>query len=1086
MAAVARIAQRATPVVDAVQKVDADDWATLGGVEDAPSPTTYVQPVEEVVAVRHAGGEGAVASPAPAAGAGAAAPAPTPAPRLAAAPASPYAADAAALQRGPLPQVPSFGAGSLSQAAAQAQAQAQGRPVLLAGAAGGASFFTPRVASAAALAASRDSNFAPPRPGCMVALRLRELDAMVPNALVTAPVVRVHLVDAASGLYIKKSTPARPAVTARGANAPTHIEPFQTAPYALGAASGAESSGGEVMVARWNEELVVDEDWDNLLSPTSTALALFEVLQPAEGYDAYRTRRGAFRAREGAYPVAWGYLRMRPKGGVKKHGDLNVRLREWTKPNLHKAVGGARTPPGVFEEFKAYRRAAWKEFRAVPEETPPPPSGCLPFAWCGGRGELAEDYPGVLRVTLTPRPRPTERSKADRALWPYQDEVGRLSAEQMLAGGRVPASHGRESAAPGANGGADGEGENRPDTRLHLQRGLGEPCQVPNRRAGFLESGAAGASAIAFSPDGSLIATAMGEGEADFSLRIYRTATLALEATYGPHYDLVYDLRWSRTGREVITASSDFTAKVWSVAVPDEDGQGGLMALRGTGAPPRVSMQHPGFVYAAAWCDGAHSGGDLEDAKFALTSCFDGLVRLWRAAGPEAGGIVAELSLGANVEAYGNAMALSPSGSRAYVGCGDGHVREVGIDTGGAGGGGGSLTLLRTFAALGGAPIAALAMHPNGEELVALSHASALVAISTTTMESSRAFWGVQCSSQRPAATQALCVSPDGAWLLAGSEDGRAILWSYASGESATLFNVSLKGQPLDSVAWSPAEHVFAMGAFGAAVEPEVHDWSPEVQEAAGALIGGEAKRAALPGVPPRAALPPLEMPAAPLLRPREPRKKLHLPDKLTPAMVRSMLAKVREDERSLAATKGAVEQAHADVEAAHRRAAKGKAPLREAEAPAQSTVPPSRAAAGGGAPPTRSSIPRLRPQVGVVAAKLAARREKEAVQAAATGRPTARRPLAFGSSVDEAAPSATRAAPAQDPDVPLPADETAPAGQAVVSGTVSAPPVRTASGSSSFAGSVIAPAGQAGAAERIFARLEEMKARAAKRHAQS
>ena len=40
--------------------------------------------------------------------------------------------------------------------------------------------------------------------------------------------------------------------------------------------------------------------------------------------------------------------------------------------------------------------------------------------------------------------------------------------------------------------------------------------------------------------------------------------------------------------------------------------------------------------------------------------------------------------------------------------------------------------------------------------------------------------------------------------------------------------------------------------------------------------------------------------------------------------MVRSMLAKVREDERSLAATKGAVEQAHADVEAAHRRAAKG------------------------------------------------------------------------------------------------------------------------------------------------------------------
>ncbi len=64
------------------------------------------------------------------------------------------------------------------------------------------------------------------------------------------------------------------------------------------------------------------------------------------------------------------------------------------------------------------------------------------------------------------------------------------------------------------------------------------------------------------------------------------------------------------------------------------------------------------------------------------------------------------------------------------------------------------------------------------------------------------------------------------------------------------------------------------------------------MQEAAGALIGGEGKRAALPDVPPRAALPPLEMPAAPLLRSREPRKKWHLPDKLTLAMVRSMLGK--------------------------------------------------------------------------------------------------------------------------------------------------------------------------------------------------
>ena len=1023
--AVGSVARRTTSVVDADGKLDADDWTTLDDLPDA-TDKTFLQPEEKVPATMEVPR------------------APPAVPRAATAPESlgpsAYVAAASELQRGlggaaaptKVPSLPMAPIGAAGAAREVAQ--------------GGPSFFTPRVATGASLAAVRDADYAPPHPGCMVSLIIRELDALVPDALVTAPVVRVHLVDAATGAYVSKSNPSRTAVTAR--HAPPHIEPFQTSPYVLGDNTKPNSSGvtSDVMVARWNEELVIDEDWDNLLSPTSSALALFEVLQPAGSYDAYRNMRGAFRSRDGAYPVAWGFLRLRPKGGVKKHGDVNIKLREWTRSASYKAVGSTSKPPGVYDEYRAYCNAAHKDFMPSDENVPPKSNGLFS---CVCAPAVAEAYPGVLRIRLTAMPRPSGRARVDRAMWPFQEEQGRLTVEQLLAGGRLPAP--RKTAEEEGMELAEVAGsEPKIDPRVHLRRGLGEPCQVPNRRAGFLDSGLTGASALAFSPDGSVIAAAIGDADTSFSIRLYSTATLKLEATLEPHYDMVYDMRWSKTGTELISASSDFTAKVWNVAMAPEGGVGPVEVLRGRGSA-RAVMQHAGFVYAAAWVDEASAGSNLEDGRHVLTSCYDGALRLWDATTTGMASVVADLQLGVGTDAYGNALAMTPSGSRAYLGCADGHIREVGIDVGGgveAGGRASQLTLLRTFAGLGGAPIAALAMHPNGEEMAALSHASALVTINLTTMEGGRPFWGVQCSSHRPAATQALSISPDGAWLLAGSEDGRCIIWSWTSGESATLFGIDLKGQPLDSLCWSPTEHVIAVGAFGSAVEPEVHDWSPQIAEAAQSLLDSEArfKRGG-----PRPALLPLHLPAAP---PKQ-RKRLHLPDKLTPAMVRSMLAKVREDERGMG---------------------KSTAPVPDPEV---QPMPPQ-SSAFSARPSSRSSIPRLRPTKGAVSAKLEARKAEAVPSAPASASLPAAAPsssLGFGGGNSDGALAARR-----PPFSGMGAGGSQAGGSGVSSGSVSQPPVVDDSGSRTTAGTIVAPSQGGRAAGRIMARLDEMKAKAAAR----
>jgi WD40 repeat protein len=232
---------------------------------------------------------------------------------------------------------------------------------------------------------------------------------------------------------------------------------------------------------------------------------------------------------------------------------------------------------------------------------------------------------------------------------------------------------------------------------------------------------------VAFSPDGSLIATASG----DKTARLWETHTGALVRTLSGHGDPVRGIAFSPDGSLIATASDDKTARLWNTR---------------DGSLARTLTGHTGLLYGVAFSP---------DGALVATGCFDETARLWHTGTGALAGVLSTPG------SWVLAVAFSPDGSLlATVGnensarlwhTGDGTVAHV------------------------------LAGHTGTVREVAFSPDGALVA--TGSYDDTARLWHTGTGAAAGTLTghkkdiNGVAFSPDGSLLATASDDKTAWLW---------------------------------------------------------------------------------------------------------------------------------------------------------------------------------------------------------------------------------------------------------------------------------------------------------------------
>ncbi len=286
---------------------------------------------------------------------------------------------------------------------------------------------------------------------------------------------------------------------------------------------------------------------------------------------------------------------------------------------------------------------------------------------------------------------------------------------------------------------------------------------------------------VAFSPDGTQIATASFDGTAC----IWDGQTGGFRAVLRGHTAPVYAAAFSPDGRHVATASIDRTVRVWSL---------------GSGGAARVLKGHTERIVNVAYSP---------DGRLIASSSWDRTVRLWDS---ETGEPVATL-LGHENNVFG--LAFSADGSALFSGGNDGVVRRWEVP--------------RDWAT------------PENQDLrrvvgLAQGPGWAAVAVGASTQKYPGAVYELSESTGRPGrvlvVAEPTCAAGSGDWLAAGLTDGSVAVLKPAGGSAGTPRTVPGHTGAVQAVAMSPDGTRLASGGVdgkvfvrGVADGAEIASW---------------------------------------------------------------------------------------------------------------------------------------------------------------------------------------------------------------------------------------------------------------------
>ncbi|KAL6750594.1 hypothetical protein V8C86DRAFT_3030862, partial [Haematococcus lacustris] len=359
-----------------------------------------------------------------------------------------------------------------------------------------------------------------PLPPSVLSVTVHKADSLRPDALVTSPVVRLHVMDPASGDYLRNLVqpgqqldagqqammlrfPGRPLTVTQasrslGPGAPPvvalqeYLPAVQTRPYNL------LTRPDPVTEARWGEVLMLDEALERLLA--SDALLLFELLQLPPSFHRYNKHPDQFPGGAGGRAAA-GCRAQRPAARAAEAAAVRVQEGlEHTRSHFPLPLPG-QLREGVGPDAAAPLRAftSWQPTFLSPSKacthqahTPPcpvtlstrpaPPPALHPQALMSSRkpgglsmSSLVPKALGALYVSVDQAPRPppslhrTDPSRGLRPLLPAGYGSGFEEGSQPLAH-FLAAAFGSGSAGPGGQAGLGGGPGGRGQAALEASR----------------------------------------------------------------------------------------------------------------------------------------------------------------------------------------------------------------------------------------------------------------------------------------------------------------------------------------------------------------------------------------------------------------------------------------------------------------------------------------------------------------------------------------------------------------------------------------------------------------------------------------
>lgn len=321
------------------------------------------------------------------------------------------------------------------------------------------------------------------------------------------------------------------------------------------------------------------------------------------------------------------------------------------------------------------------------------------------------------------------------------------------------------------------------------------------------------------------------------------------------HLGMIYDMSFDPSERLFVTASADGTVKVWDLEWLHLNADGSIQSKKSSlqrmsppvDSGPIAVLAHTSYVYSAKFHPAIASGHPV-----VLTGGFDGKLRIW-----DVGACTVLQTLDYH-HSWINAIACSLDGTRIFSAAADGElfvcrfslpenpwkanterIRKIEIPD------------------IGSHAISGLRLVNCGstEYLLVMSRDNKVRVISLGEVYTVlQGYHGLESHQHAVKAT----VSPDGEWIVSGSDDGTLCVWDSTSAQLQLdlMEKIQQWPDPVYDIAWHPAQHMIAVSSYGqgqqvliftAEIEPDV----PREPIAATllnqrAIVGNDEEKAAL------------------------------------------------------------------------------------------------------------------------------------------------------------------------------------------------------------------------------------------------